>query len=371
VIAQVSPLVEMTYCRHDRRILSGWSLPLQLVRRQVGTATLEKIVEMTKNLSDLVAAHIQVARKRQRLTAQQLADKCTDIGASHLTAAVIANIETGRRDLSGLRRRDVSINELCIIAMALEMQPSDLLGPHDDYSIVEITPEVLATPSDIVEWMEGGSTAVVPSLLGGIALCGACHAAVLAARNANGTTYFCANLACPGPRINRAAKFIDEFISGASFAFLADLPLIDTVLQRMGADSARPYVSAEVDYLAAEIKDLFRRRQEAQHQLEELASYPQLSAEVLARSLASFDQKIEELQTTLKQREQEALLKRNMGLAEDAWDDLPLSSRRGIIEILFTITLAPVDGEADSKRASGEDFRAEDVEVRRTSDSGT
>src|SRR5258708_2137731 len=104
---------------------------------------------MTSTMSDLAAAHIQSARRRQGLTAQQLAAKCAEFGARQLTAAVIANIETGRKDTCGARRRDVTIDELCAVAMALDLQPADLLGPHDGHPVVQVTPDVLAAPSDI------------------------------------------------------------------------------------------------------------------------------------------------------------------------------------------------------------------------------
>jgi hypothetical protein len=46
-----------------------------------------------------------------------------------LTASVIANIESGRRDKQGRRRRHVTVEELVAFAAALQTSPLVLLGP--------------------------------------------------------------------------------------------------------------------------------------------------------------------------------------------------------------------------------------------------
>jgi len=138
---------------------------------------------------------------------------------------------------------------------------------------------------------------------------------------------------------------------------------MDTLLPQLKGREP-DYLDQEVRTLDERIEDLTQRRAEAQQQLENLASYPQLTAEVLARSLGSFDEQLHQLESTRKELQRQALLERNMGIAEDAWEKLPLSDRRTIIEAFFTITLvASPDGEGASERASGEAFSPEDVQL--------
>lgn len=90
------------------------------------------------------------------MTAQQLADRCALIGAPHLTASVIANIETGRRDDSGRRRRDVTVDEWLDLAYALNASPSLLLLPLDRDQVA-ITPTLDMHPADALAWISGES----------------------------------------------------------------------------------------------------------------------------------------------------------------------------------------------------------------------
>lgn len=83
--------------------------------------------------SEVVAARVkEVRKKRGYRTAAGLAERCAEIGAPHLTAQMIANIENGRRDqITGRRRRDVTVDELLILAYALSVAPVHLLVPTD------------------------------------------------------------------------------------------------------------------------------------------------------------------------------------------------------------------------------------------------
>ena len=86
--------------------------------------------------SDLAGTRVREARDRRRWTARQLAEHCADAGAPELTASVIANIETGRKDASGQRRRDVTIDELLSLAYVLEVPPVALLAPGEGERIL-------------------------------------------------------------------------------------------------------------------------------------------------------------------------------------------------------------------------------------------
>ncbi|MFD6889116.1 helix-turn-helix domain-containing protein [Streptomyces sp. NPDC059957] len=80
-------------------------------------------------VSDVVAERVKEVRKRRGLTAVQLAERCAAIGVPELTPQSVSNIETGRRDKAGARRRYVTVDELVALAVALEVAPVHLLVP--------------------------------------------------------------------------------------------------------------------------------------------------------------------------------------------------------------------------------------------------
>jgi transcriptional regulator with XRE-family HTH domain len=109
--------------------------------------------------SDVAAANVRRFRKDKGWTAQRLADECASLGAVDLSAAVIANIETGRRDNDGVRRRDVTVDELLALAVALNVSPSQFLayidmGSHPDPTYY-VTPGVRAHPVEVRAWLHG------------------------------------------------------------------------------------------------------------------------------------------------------------------------------------------------------------------------
>ncbi|WP_440902163.1 helix-turn-helix domain-containing protein [Actinosynnema sp.] len=93
--------------------------------------------------SEVIAQQIQRRRKVAGWTRAQLAERCAEAkGAVTLTATVIGYIETGRRDANGKRRREVTIEELLILAKAFEVSPLLLLYPVDRAGdgLVEVLP---------------------------------------------------------------------------------------------------------------------------------------------------------------------------------------------------------------------------------------
>lgn len=67
-----------------------------------------------------------------------------------MTAAVVANIETGRRSDDGARRRRVSVEELMVLAFALDVSPMVLLLPIDE----PVTAKVAITATASTSLME-------------------------------------------------------------------------------------------------------------------------------------------------------------------------------------------------------------------------
>ncbi len=72
--------------------------------------------------SDLVAAHVVALRRLRGWTVRDLAARCPS-----LTAAMITNIEGGRRDSTGRRRKHVTAEELVSLAAAFGVSPEIML----------------------------------------------------------------------------------------------------------------------------------------------------------------------------------------------------------------------------------------------------
>lgn len=123
-------------------------------------------MEIYESPSDAAAQRVQELRKRQGLTAKDLAERCRLIGAPGLTASVIANIESGRRDLDGKRRRQITLEEWLILAQALHVAPIHLLVPtsseEDQYKIAPQGPTPHGTQrerlGEIRAWIRGETT---------------------------------------------------------------------------------------------------------------------------------------------------------------------------------------------------------------------
>jgi transcriptional regulator with XRE-family HTH domain len=92
----------------------------------------------------------RVARRRGelRLSTQQLADRCEQLGMAGLTRQVLARLEHGRRE-------SVSTAELAVIAAALETAPVLLQYPVGVAESAEYLPGKLAPPYDAARWWGG------------------------------------------------------------------------------------------------------------------------------------------------------------------------------------------------------------------------
>jgi transcriptional regulator with XRE-family HTH domain len=90
--------------------------------------------------SDVIGARIKEVRRRLDWTAERLAEECRRVGATDMTAAVIANIETGRRRADGRRRREVTVEELVLFAKVLSTAPVHLMVPVTE-STYQLTPD--------------------------------------------------------------------------------------------------------------------------------------------------------------------------------------------------------------------------------------
>jgi len=89
-------------------------------------------------------AHTEDGRK---LTAQGLADRCTELGLP-LERTVIAKLEKGMR-------QTITIGEMLILARALGVTPLELLFPIGRTSAIEILPGEQAEPWAAAKWFTG------------------------------------------------------------------------------------------------------------------------------------------------------------------------------------------------------------------------
>jgi transcriptional regulator with XRE-family HTH domain len=101
------------------------------------------MTETPETVSDVVARRVRELRDQWGWSAAELAEHCAEWGHPELTASVIANIESGRRDKSGRRRRDVTVDEAAAFARVLQVPVHELIYPE--------APMVSAR--ELVEWL--------------------------------------------------------------------------------------------------------------------------------------------------------------------------------------------------------------------------
>lgn len=91
--------------------------------------------------SEVVAQQINRLRRKAGLNREQLAEKIQALApGKSLSAAAIGNIETGRRDKDGKRRREVTVDEVMIFAKVLGVPPLLLVYPLNEERAHEVLP---------------------------------------------------------------------------------------------------------------------------------------------------------------------------------------------------------------------------------------
>lgn len=105
----------------------------------------------------MIGQRVNQLRKKRGWSIQKLAAMCAEAGATRLTGNAIENIEYGRRDKSGRRRREVDVSELLALAYVLEVPPVALVVPLDiaDDERFELTGEVTAPAGQVRAWFAG------------------------------------------------------------------------------------------------------------------------------------------------------------------------------------------------------------------------
>ncbi len=105
--------------------------------------------------SDAVVRRVREIRKRRGWSAARLAAECAKVGASQLTESIIANLEAGRR------QQGVTVDELLVLAVVLNVAPVHLLVPPEAWDEqggevpYPITPTRAEQASTVREWVRG------------------------------------------------------------------------------------------------------------------------------------------------------------------------------------------------------------------------
>lgn len=98
-------------------------------------------------LTQTVAREIRRHRDRQKLSAQQLADRTAELGMP-IPRNVLANLESGRRGT-------VSVAEILVVAAALGVAPMELICPVGYDEQLETLPGRTMDPLTASRWIDG------------------------------------------------------------------------------------------------------------------------------------------------------------------------------------------------------------------------
>lgn len=84
-----------------------------------------------------------------------LAARCAERDHPEFTENVLENIESGRRDSKGKRRRTITIDELIALAYCLDIAPVHLIAGLDDDALFPITPDLAVPAIEVRNWIRG------------------------------------------------------------------------------------------------------------------------------------------------------------------------------------------------------------------------
>jgi transcriptional regulator with XRE-family HTH domain len=98
-------------------------------------------------LTRVLAGEVRRYRTERKMSAQQLADRCAELGLP-IARSVLANLESGRRET-------LSVAELLVLAKALEVAPILLLFPLGHQDTIEVVPGEQVPVPDAAMWFTG------------------------------------------------------------------------------------------------------------------------------------------------------------------------------------------------------------------------
>ncbi|QKW08023.1 helix-turn-helix transcriptional regulator [Streptomyces sp. NA04227] len=107
-----------------------------------------------ERLAATIAHEVRRYRLNLRMSAQQLSDRCTELGME-IPRAVISNLENGRRT-------SVTVAELLVLAAALDVPPAVLAFPVGYTEQTEALPAAPTPPFEAVRWFAGEEQSATP-----------------------------------------------------------------------------------------------------------------------------------------------------------------------------------------------------------------
>ena len=106
-------------------------------------------------MSDTIGDNMRILRGLHGWTQADLAIRLASLGAGHLTAGVLYNIESGRTGRRQTTRREVSADEWTALALALDVAPVHLAVPFDDDTQVQLTSTFSDEAYRVRQWFRG------------------------------------------------------------------------------------------------------------------------------------------------------------------------------------------------------------------------
>lgn len=116
-------------------------------RSEAASPRRRPIAPPSQTAARVMADQLADVRGRRGLTADQLANRCRELGATRIDRSVIAKIES--------RARNVSLDEAVAVAAALDMALVHLITPMDDSQEVAVTQELLVPAPAFRAWVRG------------------------------------------------------------------------------------------------------------------------------------------------------------------------------------------------------------------------
>ncbi|MYU51303.1 MULTISPECIES: helix-turn-helix domain-containing protein [Streptomyces] len=98
-------------------------------------------------LARRIAGEVRRFRRHRGMSAQQLSDRCTELGMP-IARSVLANFESGRRPT-------ISVAEILVIAQALRVPPVALIFPVGYEGSAEVLPGQTADAFEAAQWFTG------------------------------------------------------------------------------------------------------------------------------------------------------------------------------------------------------------------------
>src|SRR5690606_16584 len=182
-------------------------------------------------------------------------------------------------------------------------------------------------------------------LLSRIPECGPCGNPVEIRHNSKRRGLIGYGCTTPGCRkTHRSQEYLDAYVIGHVLELLNDSAFL--------AELTAPADEGA----AAEIAELEARKADAEQTLARLVDHPHIKPELLAQSIAGFAERIAERRRAIATSWRARLLLEHAGLDEQAWEGLPLGTRRALIRATYRVVIWPV-------RKKGPGFETETIDL--------